>query len=151
MSKKIPPATLIDHIGWDLWLATQGWKTTFTQKMVSHGFVWFGEARGSLIQHIGPDSTPQITLAKKAGISKQAIQQQLDELVTDGIVKRVPDPKDARKKCIVLTSQGINAQSIANKIKLEIENDYTKLIGEPQMIVLKVLLKKLNDPSLIRV
>ena len=133
MAGKTKKPGLIDHIGWDLWRATDTWTRRFTEEMVNQGFTWFGEARGKLIQHIGYNGLPQNALAQKAGMTKQAVQQQLDDLVANGIVERVPDPDDARRKMIRFTSTGFRALKAANKIKTSIEKDYRRLVGEDAM------------------
>jgi len=125
--------TSIDHIGWDLWRATQSWKRRFTSDMVAAGFGWYGEARGGLIQHIGTNGIAQIDLAARTSMSKQAVQQHLDDLVRDGIVERLADANDARKKQIRFTPAGIKALKAANRIKQQIEADYRRLIGPAAM------------------
>lgn len=127
----------IEHIGWDLWCATSMWKRRFTQEMQAQGYNWYVEARGNLLQHIGPKGLAQTELVEKAGISKQAVQQQLDELVQDGIVERVSDKSDARKKHIQLTPSGLDVLKIANVIKSDIESDYEDLMGKVAMAHLK--------------
>ncbi len=137
MAREPKTPELIDHIGWDLWRATDAWTRRFTEAMVAHGFIWFGEARGRLIQHIGRDGLGQNALAEKAGISKQAVQQQLDDLVRDGIVERVADPNDARRKLVRFTKRGLRAFEVANEIKQAIEGDYRRLMGKEAMDRLK--------------
>lgn len=124
---------LIDHIGWDLWRVTDGWKRRFTADMVARGFGWFGEARGNLVQHIGRNGIAQTALAARAGMTKQAVQQHLDDLVRDGAVERVPDPNDARRKIIRFTALGFEAMNVANDVKREIETEYRQLIGADAM------------------
>lgn len=124
---------LIDHIGWDLWRVTEGWKRRFTTQMVARGFGWFGEARGNLVQHIGRNGIAQTALAAKAGMSKQAVQQHLDDLVRDGAVERVPDRDDARRKIIRFTALGFDAMTVANDVKRDIEDQYRQLIGADAM------------------
>ncbi len=131
---------LIEHIGWDLWQATQAWKGQLTSKMAARGYPVYGEARGSLIRHIGADGISQAMLARKAGISKQAVQQQIDDLGADGYVTREPDPDDARKKIVMLTAQGEALFTVANDVKREIEAHYRALIGPERMEVLKAAL-----------
>ena len=130
----------IEHIGWDLWRATAAWKQQLTQEMVRRGFTFYGEARGGLVRHIGVDGISQAALSVKTETSKQAVQQQLDDLVQDGIVRRIPDPTDARKKRIELTKKGLEVFDTANDVKKEIEARYETLIGPESMKTLKAAL-----------
>ncbi len=131
---------LIDHIGWDLWQAAHLWKAALDAGMVARGHPVFAEARGALIRHIGSDGISQVALANKAGISKQAVQQHLDELAQEGYVTRSVDPRDARKKQITLTAKGDALSEIANEVKLDIESHYTALVGEAGFAQLKAAL-----------
>lgn len=133
MKSTTTASELIDHIGWDLWRVTEGWKNRFTTQMVAQGFGWFGEARGNLVQHIGRNGIAQTALAAKAGMSKQAVQQHLDDLVRDGAVERVPDRNDARRKIIRFTALGFDAMTVANDVKRDIEDQYRQLIGADAM------------------
>lgn len=134
---------MIDHIGWDLWRATRVWKQAFTQQMVDHGHGWYGEARGALFRFIGPDGIAQIDLAAQAGMSKQAVQQHLDDLSRDGVITRQPHPGDGRKKRIMLTKAGLGAMQDSEAIKQAIEDDYKRLIGARDLETLKSALARI--------
>lgn len=45
-------------------------------------------------------------LARVLGVSRQAIQQQINELETDDIVTQIPDPSDRRANRIVFSEKG---------------------------------------------
>ena len=118
-----------DHIGWTLWRAAQAWRVEFTAAMVAAGHAWFGQARGNLMVHIGPNGLRQGDLADRARLTKQAVQQFVDELVADGILMRVRDETDARARWIRLTPAGEAAMRDADRIKAEIESRWRALIG----------------------
>ncbi|MEL6678418.1 MAG: MarR family winged helix-turn-helix transcriptional regulator [Pseudomonadota bacterium] len=137
---------LLDHVGWRLHLAYARWKTLFAERMVARGCPWMGEARGALLQHIGADGVSQNVLVARSGLTKQAVQQHLDALVADGIVARLPDPKDARKKRVRLTAKGIEGQHIANAVKLEIEEVFAETLGPEGFAALKAALGEICAP-----
>lgn len=145
MSARRPRPDLIEHIGWDLFRAARAWKMRFTQAMVEKGFAWYAEARGTLIQHIGHDGIAQSELAQRAGMTKQAVQQHLDDLVEDGILERVVDSGDARRKLVRFTDRGFEALDIANEIKRGIEDDYLRAIGRSDMRTLRAALRVIID------
>lgn len=145
MTGKSNKPEIIEHIGWDLWRVSHLWKQKFTTEMITRGHTWFGEARGNLIQHIGPNGIAQNRLDTKAAMTKQAVQQHLDDLVKDGVIERIQDPNDARKKLVRLTAFGCKAHEDGNQIKREIEEDFTRLIGKKAMKSLKQSLATLID------
>lgn len=135
-----PP--LEDHVGWSLWRLSELWKSQFDRAMVEIGHAWFAEARGNVVRHLGPRGLAQSKLTLRMGLTKQAVQQLLDELVRDGVIERKPDPSDKRGKLIVLTQMGLRALHDANRIKKRIEKDYEKLIGPRKF---GVLMKTLDE------
>lgn len=137
---------LLDHVGWRLHQAFAHWKALFSQKMAERGCVWVAEARGGLMQHIGPDGISQNQLVQRSGLTKQAVQQHLDELTRDGVIRRTPDPNDARKKRVELTAKGIESQHIANDVKREIENEFRSIVGESDFGQFSKALRALAEP-----
>jgi DNA-binding MarR family transcriptional regulator len=57
-------------------------------------------AHTSLFPHIDLEGTRLTELAKRLGISKQAVGQLVDELEQMGAIERVPDPDDGRAKLV---------------------------------------------------
>ena len=56
--------------------------------MIALGHSWFAEARANLLAHLDREGTPQAQLVTRMSVTKQAVQQFIDELVEDGIVER---------------------------------------------------------------
>lgn len=131
-----------DHIGWTLWQATQAWRREFVTAMAAAGHGWFTQARGNILVYIGPDGIRQGDLAEKAGLTKQAVQQFVDELVADGIVTRTPDETDARARRVRLTPAGEAAMRDADRIKLQIEGEWRARLGSDAFDQLDALLRR---------
>jgi DNA-binding MarR family transcriptional regulator len=64
------------------------------------GFEGLRAAHTNLFPHIDLEGTRLTDLAKRVGISKQAVGQLVDELEEMGALERVPDPQDGRAKLI---------------------------------------------------
>ncbi|WP_171179359.1 MarR family transcriptional regulator [Ruegeria sp. HKCCD8929] len=134
-----------DHIGWDLARAAELWKGMFRARMVALGYGWYGEARGRLMQYIGPSGLNQSELSRRTGHSKQAIQQMVDTLEAEGVVARVPDKRDARQKRVVLSERGLAFQADGTRIKAEIEEELRARMGNAGFDALRSGLKSLLD------
>lgn len=135
--------TLIDHVGWRLWRLARQWKTEFDGKMRERGYVWITEARGAVIGQLRPGGLPQSALTAALGVSKQAVQQFVDELVAEGAVERVPDPDDGRGKLVRLTALGVASITEGNAVKREIERRYRRQLGAERFESLNAMLDEL--------
>lgn len=134
-----------DHIGWTLYRAAQVWRVEFTAAMVAAGYGWFGQARANLLPHIGPAGLRQGDLVERARLTKQAVQQFVDELVADGILTREPDATDARARRVVLTAAGLAAMRDADRIKAEIEARWRARLGGDDFDRLDALLRRVVE------
>ena len=143
LDEKTP--TLIDHVGWRLWRLARQWKVEFDAQMLKRGYPWVAEARGGVIGHLRPGGRPQSELAALLGVSKQAVQQFVDELVEEGAVERVVDPKDARGRIVRLTARGVAFIEEGNAVKRESEDRYARRIGTARREALNAALDELAD------
>lgn len=134
-----------DHIGWTLRRVSQVWQAEFTAAMVAAGYGWFGQARANLLQYIGPSGLRQGDLVERARLTKQAVQQFVDELAADGILRRVTDKADARARRVVLTEAGLAAMQAADRIKAGIEARWRERLGSDDFDRLDALLRRLTD------
>jgi len=144
LDEKFAPA-LIDHVGWRLWRLARQWKTAFDAQMLARGYPWVAEARGAVIGHLRPGGRPQSELAGLLGVSKQAVQQFVDELVAEGAVERGVDPADARGRIVRLTARGIGFIVEGNAVKREIEKRYAKRLGRARLDALNAALDELKE------
>lgn len=144
LDDKSPP-TLIDHVGWRLWRLARRWKEEFDAEMIRRGYPWITEARGAIIGQLRPGGLPQSALSTALGVSKQAVQQFVDELVAEGAVERVPDPADGRGKIVRLTARGVASITEGNAVKREIEKRYRRRVGAERFAVMQDVLEELAE------
>ncbi len=142
---RMPP--LIDHIGWRLWQAAQAWKQRFDDAMVAEGYPVFREARSQVLSALDFAGTPQGLLAERLGMSKQGVQQLVDQLVDDGYVERRPDPSDGRGRVVRYTERGAQLMTDANRVKRRIDRSYRKTLGPEGFGALETALSQLIDTS----
>lgn len=135
---------LLDHVGWRLWRLASGWKAEFDTAMVKRGHAWFAEARSGLIGHLDREGTPQSELASRMRLTKQAVQQFVDELVAEGIVARHDNPRDGRSRIVRFTRKGLHALADANAVKQEIQARYASLLGPKRFEEFMASLEKLG-------
>lgn len=120
---------VIEHIGVALWRAAMAWRDRLHREMVERGHLWYGDARAVIALHLDPAGTAQVELVARTGLTKQAVQQLLDSLEADGIIRREPSPTDRRSKVVVYTAKGRASVRDANAVKRSIESDYRARLG----------------------
>lgn len=144
MVKKVDEDRLPDHIGWRLWQANRNWLSAFVGGMRAAGHDWFSEARAGLMGNIPRSGVRQSVLIERVGTTKQAVQQLLDGLESEGIVERIVDPMDARGKYVRYTEKGLQALRDGDRVKQEIEARYVEILGEDRFAALTDALQALE-------
>ena len=134
-----------DHIGRLLLRAQRDFSDTAASKLQSRGHSNLGSAAIGLIPYIDLEGTRATLLAERANISKQAVGQLIAELEASGYVTRQPDPQDSRAAIIVFSDLGWRLLRDSYNLKLEIEAEYTTILGERRMKALREALKILLD------
>lgn len=110
------------------------------------------EAHTRLIPHLQtPGGIRMTALAQKLGVTKQAVQQLVADMVDEGVVRLALDPYDARARRVMLTEFGLTALMHGTKKLLEIERTVAARLGkrEVQQLhkLLSALLLVLEEPA----
>lgn len=68
----------------------------------------------------------------------------LDGLEAEGVLERLPDPRDGRGKLVRYTRKGLDALRDGDRIKLQIERGYVDRIGRERFAALMDALRALD-------
>ena len=98
---------------------------------------------GAVIANIDRSGTRASVLADRAGMTRPAMGELIDELEAFGYVERVPDPDDRRAKLIKPTPKTVARQRLAQQVNAAIEAAYEKALGPRQYRQLRVSLAEL--------
>lgn len=90
-------------------------------------------AHAALFPHIDLDGTRLSTLAARAGISKQAVGQLVDDLEGQGMVERIPDPDDGRARLVRFTPLGQQALLHGLSVLQQLQAELADRIGASHM------------------
>jgi DNA-binding MarR family transcriptional regulator len=90
-------------------------------------------AHTNLFPHIDFHGTRLTDIAKRIGITKQAVGQLVAELEEMGVVELLADPDDGRAKRVRFTSRGTAAIRHGLDVLRTIETQLSDSIGETQM------------------
>jgi len=137
---------LPNHIGWQLWQASRDWTETFVSRLQAAGYPEITFALANVLGHLERDhGVRQTLIAARAGLTKQAVGQFIEELERLGLIERVPDPEDGRARLVRYTKKGRQFLDTADQIKSEIETAYDRRLGKQQLAHLKSLLGGLTE------
>jgi len=103
----------------------------------------FGELRLphiAVLQYPGPDGVRPGTLAERAGMSKQAMNQLLRSLEDLGYITRSNAPDEGRARIIRFTKRGRAAYAKIHDILRDIEHQWSAELGPKDFAQLKQLL-----------
>jgi DNA-binding MarR family transcriptional regulator len=82
-------------------------------------------------------------LASRAGVTKQAMMQMVDELQASGCLRRTPDPADARAKVLRLTARGLRQRATARQALASVEARVKRWLGPRRYEAFRAILEEL--------
>lgn len=104
----------------------------------------------AVLQFPGPDGVRPGTLAERAGVSKQAMNQLLRSLEKLGYIVRSDAPNKGRARIIRFTKRGRAAYARIHEILRQIEREWSAELGPKRLAQLKELLFRVWESPLAR-
>jgi DNA-binding MarR family transcriptional regulator len=104
----------------------------------------------AVLQFPGPDGVRPGTLAERAGMSKQAMNQLLRSLENLGYITRSNAPEEGRARIIRFTRRGRAAYAMIHDILRDIEHQWSAELGARDFAQLKELLLRVWESHSIR-
>jgi len=102
------------------------------------------ESHTRLIPHLrAPEGIRVTELARKVGITKQAVHQLVADMLKLGILRIEADPDDARARRVSLTEAGLAALIQGTQQLVEIDREIAAQIGKTDVKTLHRLLSQL--------
>jgi DNA-binding MarR family transcriptional regulator len=94
------------------------------------------------------DGTRPTTLARRAGMTPQAMSELVGYLEQRGYVRRVPDPTDGRGRVVVFAERGNHAAEISAAYFADLEARWGAIVGPDRLQEVKSILAQIpNDGS----
>ena len=93
------------------------------------------------------DGTRPTTLARRAGMTPQAMSELVGYLEQRDYVRRVPDPTDGRGRVVVYADRGTRAAEIANGFFADMEARWGALVGPDRLQDVKSALTEILGAS----
>ena len=122
---------------------TRWWEDRHFELMAAAGFEDLRRAHNAVVVNLPAKGLRLTELAERAGISKQATAELVDDLVQKGYLRRVPDPSDGRAKIIMWAKRGHDAHAATMTAFTTIQSEMAALLGDRDMDQLKGALHRL--------
>jgi DNA-binding MarR family transcriptional regulator len=100
---------------------------------------------GAVFANLDPKGTRPSVLAERAGMTRGAMGELIDELERLDYVRRTPDPADRRAKLIVPTDTAREITAIVVRVNDDIERRYRRQLGPELYQALHDALDQLAD------
>ena len=113
------------------------------QRMTSAGFPDLTSAQVRLLALMDLEETGFGELARLAGVTRQAHRHAVDRLSVLGYAQITTPTQDARARKLVLTEHGRTARIVAQRVLVEAEQDWSRLLEPTDWATLAALLNRL--------
>lgn len=100
-----------------------------------------GAAHIHITRHLSPKGDRLTDLAERAGMSKQAMSDLIEQCIAWGLVQRQPDPLDRRAKHVVYTATGLEWYHSFARATAQAEAEFTAAVGEEVATVVRLALE----------
>jgi DNA-binding MarR family transcriptional regulator len=114
-------------------------------KLQSAGYADLTPFQALAISYIELDGSRITELAARLGTTKQAAGEVVANLERQGYIYRSTDRTDKRAVIVHFSKKGMSFLQAASLVKLEIEKEYTALLGEDDFRKLLYLLAKITE------
>ncbi|HEX8997079.1 MAG TPA: MarR family transcriptional regulator [Ktedonobacterales bacterium] len=141
MNSREPMIGALLHAAW----ATA--RARISAGLIDAGFTDLLPAHLMVLQYPGPDGERPSTLARRAGMTKQAMNQLLSSLEQLGYVERMQDERDGRARIVRVTQRGALAMTTIRGILAQLERDWAAALGDARFAELKSILETLRQIS----
>jgi DNA-binding MarR family transcriptional regulator len=105
-------------------------------------------AHSLVFAHLDPRGTRTAEIARRAGISRQAVHQTVQELQRLGLVSLVPDPTNRSAKLVVPTDRGRASIRVAKTTLAKLEDELAQRLGRQQVRALRQALEADWGPTI---
>lgn len=122
------------------------WNAIFDATLARYSDIRAGAAT-DLLTLVPPHGIPQAQLAERAGLTKQAVQQSLDQLETSNLIRRDIQAGDRRARTVHLTDRGLEFLVAYEEAARLAEREVRTLIGRKRLSRLRKTLRKLDTPA----
>lgn len=91
-----------------------------------------------ITRHLSPQGDRLTDLAERAGMSKQAMADLIDQCEAWGLVTREPDPLDRRAKRVCFTATGLEWQGAFRRAVAQAEAEFEAAVGTQVATVVRL-------------
>lgn len=113
------------------------------ERIRTRGHPKVGPPHSALTRSMDLDGTRITTLARRAGVTKQAMGRIVREMAELGYVKVAADPTDGRAKLVTYTRRGLRLASEIVDAAEAVEAEYAAALGRKRTRELRALLEDL--------
>jgi DNA-binding MarR family transcriptional regulator len=122
-----------------------------TSELASRGYEDFKPIHEFALRAIAAGADSASDLGRRTSVSKQAAAKTIAVLVERGYVVSAPDPDDARRKRLRVTSLGFEVMAQGEAILENARNKWEKQIGPTELANLEARLAALVGDAAIRI
>jgi DNA-binding MarR family transcriptional regulator len=135
-----------DNVGWLLAKASQRWNELLEEGFRTAGFAEVRASHGSVLVPLFEDDELRMgELARRSGLSKQAMTTLVRSVEEAGLVTRARDSSDGRAYRISLTPRGQALRPVAENVLANLAARARSRLADDEFETLLVSLRKVVD------
>ncbi len=114
--------------------ASRWFDAALRARLAERGWPQLSAAQSLVFAFLPPDGTPPATLARRLGTTRQATQDLIGGLITQGLIEVVDDPDRRRGRLVRLTTRGqglaVEADSVLTQLEESLPPGHAQALRE---------------------
>jgi len=150
MTEEFPPTvdeltrSLFDHLGVDLWRALTAWEDEMYARAADRGFEDITVVDSEVLVFLPPAGLSISDLARRRGVSKQAMSQAVNSLAKRGYLDMIRDAGDKRVLMVRYTRRGLGFVATLREVKTEMQTEAEAAFGSHRLALLSQDLRRVT-------
>jgi DNA-binding MarR family transcriptional regulator len=144
-SDDLTEGELASNFGQVLLRAARLWNEAAVHRVQAASGPQLRLAHTGLFPHLNVEGRRATEIARRMGVTKQAVGPLLADLEGRGLIERVPDPKDGRARLLRLTPAGVGAMREGLQVLAQVEDVVREQVGGKRLRKTHAVLAEIVD------
>ena len=137
-----PPPFVTEGMAYQIFRTAHRLGHAFKQSVAEYGL---SRTRGAVLMHVAQAPATATDLRRCTGVTAASMSKTLADMEREGVIRRTPNPEDARSMLVYLTEEGEALVTLFPGVLKEIETRAFSGLSDEEQATLRRLLERVRE------